>query len=329
VTSSDLTVLRAPPYPSPVSETTPLRLSVIVDSFWSSLPELEQVRRNVSESLAQLRKLEIPFELLLVASRDPGLKEVGLRLVLAEGQGGYARKSLGFREAGAGIVVFLDGDCVPHEDFFPRILKTFSEKPDLKALAGSVVYAGQSFLSRVNSVLSFGPLFDSSATSDRGFICNTNSFSIRKGALPDPLFGPWQGRVNGDVFISQWLYDQGTPIELDPAIRIRHADPSTSFVALLERHFREYLRNLRDPRQLLPWRLSAWRMLRSFVYSFRDRLVRFRSYSGYFKFSPLERAMVPLVFLFYVLLDSLALLALIVWPPLARRWFSYQEGRAL
>ena len=312
-----------------MKEATTPRLSVIVDSFWSSPNELQLVKRNVRQSLAQLRRLEVPFELLLVASRDPGISHEGLRLVLAEGLGGYARKSLGFREARADLVAFLDGDCVPHEEFFTRILKSFSEKPELRALAGSVVYEGKSLLSRVNSVLSFGPLFVAESTCDRGFICNTNSFSLRRGSLPDPLFGPWLGRVNGDVFISQWLYDQGTPIVLDPLIQICHADPSTSLIALLERHFREYLRNLRDPRQLLPWRLSAWKMLRSFVYSFRDRLVRFRKYAGHFEFSRFERAIVPLVFLFYVFLDSLALLALILWPPLARRWFSYQEGRSL
>lgn len=312
-----------------MNEATTPRLSVIVDSFWSSPNELQIVKRNIRHSLAQLRRLDVPFELLLVASRDPGISEEGLRLVLAEGLGGYARKSLGFREARADLVAFLDGDCVPHEEFFPRILKRFSEKSELRALAGAVVYEGKSLLSRVNSVLSFGPLFVAESTRDRGFICNTNSFSLRRGSLPDPLFGPWRGRVNGDVFISQWLYDQGTPVVLDPLIQIFHADPSTSLMALLERHFREYLRNLRDPRQLLPWRLSAWRMLRSFVYSFRDRLVRFRIYSGHFDFSPLERVVVPLIFLFYVLLDSVALLALIFWPPLARRWFSYQEGRSL
>jgi|GEM_PF-5779117 len=303
-------------------------LSVVIDAFWAGPDDFLALRANLETVVKDLKSTGAAFEVLVMASRTAELSIEGLSIVNCKGAGGYERKSLGFARARAALVVFLDGDCRPDPEFFHRLRRRFKEEPGLRALTGSLRYEGESYLSRLNSVLSFGPLFETQSSLDENFICNTNNFALRQDGVPEPLFGSWKGRVNGDSYISRWFYEQGTPIVVDPELKIRHADLSFSVMALLERHFREYLRRLRSPEELSPRRASSWRMLRSMMFSFRDRTHRFARYSKHIEFSNIERWGAPFVFVLYALLDAVALACLMSVPYLAKRWFSYQEGRS-
>jgi hypothetical protein len=304
-------------------DSTALPLSVLVVTHTGNDLHEAQVRAHLREAARQLA--DVGGELVVVAAAPMERLPAGTRLLLKPELGYYGQKNAALEAARGNVAVFLDGDCRLSEGYLAHVVERFCAEPDLEILAGRTAYAGESFLTRVNTCLSFGYFFDPRITHLGAKPLLANNFAVRRASAPRPLFGPWLGRVKGDEYATQFFAKRGHPPPLDPRLLVFHADPSRSLPDLIERHLREHLSRIRDPQALWPLSLSAVRLLRNVARSGRWRAELLRSYGPFLGLSKMRRLAARAVVAAYTVLDLLCVGTLVVWPPLARRWFRYQE----
>jgi glycosyltransferase involved in cell wall biosynthesis len=306
---------------------TPL-ISVIVElgtrEVTRRLPLLESVLDKV-DAATDVGGREV--ELIFVGSHalPEELRPRHARSIAAPETGYYGWKNVGAAAARGEYLVFWDSDCRPAPGYLQRVVETFDAQPELSGIAGRSVYDGKSFLTRLNTVLSFGYLARPVGTLQRDVIASHN-VAIRRSMFPPAPFGPFTGRVGGDVFLTNWGRDTGRPLQVDQSLLVFHEDPSWSITALLERHLRElFVPLLRMEPPIRPKALAVgWRsLLRLLVVERPKKLLRLGRFNGFTKLHVL--ASLP-VLAGYFVLDALAMLVLTVRPRLLERWLRYQFG---
>jgi len=65
-----------------------------------------------------------------------------LQVVLSSASSSYALKNEGVRAAAADIVAILDADCIPDPGWLRHLMDTMRDHPDVVAVSGKTVYAG-------------------------------------------------------------------------------------------------------------------------------------------------------------------------------------------
>jgi Glycosyl transferase family 2 len=247
-----------------------------------------------------------------------------VRSIAAPETGYYGWKNAGAAAARGEYLVFWDSDCRPAPGYLERVVEVFDNQPELAGIAGRSVYDGKSFFTRLNTVLSFGYLAKPMTTLERD-VAVSHNVAIRRSMFPAAPFGPFRGRVGGDVFLTNWGRDTGRPLKLDPALLVFHEDPSWSLTALLERHLRDlFVGLLRVEPPIRPKALGvAWRSLLRLLVQRPAKLLRLGRFCG---FTKLHVAVSLPVLALYFVLDAIALLALTVSPSLLDRWLRYQFG---
>jgi hypothetical protein len=237
--------------------------------------------------------------------------------------GYYGWKNAGAQAARGRYVVFWDSDCRPKKGYLRSALEAFRKDPKLIAIGGVSQYDGEHFLARMNTVLSFGYLYQG-----KGFgnsVALSHNVVIRKDKFPDKPFGPYNFRVGGDMYLTQMAAKRGQPVQLNPHLRIFHEDPSFSLTALLERH----LRGLFEP--LLWYPLGS--RVSAIAFAFRAVAGNLRRWTRkVFREGPAMgfngwEAMLSIpVLLAYTLLDALAVSVLALCPPLLTKLLENHLG---
>jgi glycosyltransferase involved in cell wall biosynthesis len=247
-----------------------------------------------------------------------------VRTIAAPETGYYGWKNLGAAAARGDYLVFWDSDCRPAPGYLRRVIALFDADPELAGVAGRSVYDGTSFVTRLNTVLSFGYLAQPMETLQRD-VALSHNVAIRRDMFPKAPFGPFAGRVGGDAFLTNWARQAGRPLKLDPALLIFHENPSASLTALMERHLRElFIPLLQEPASSRSGALRVgWRSLPRLLVRRPVRLMRWGRFCG---FTKLDVAASMPVLALYLLLDACAMLVLTLRPPLLTRWLRYQFG---
>lgn len=269
------------------------------------------------------------IEYVIVGPRESDVSGFGksARSVAVPKGGYYEYKNAGFQAARGRYVAFWDSDCRPSPDYLELAVSHLDKSPGLLACAGVSSYDGASWLSEMNTILSFGFLHqyrepESLGASD--WMQAHNVVVRRDGFHPRP-FGDYTARMDGDNFCASYAALRGHPPLVEPRMRIFHEDPSFSISHLLERHLREVFGFVSQKPPLTRARLLRV-AFRSALARIKTRFGRLRKLSPYFGWSPLKIAAAAPVLAFYTLLNLAALAALAAKPSLLDRWLRYQFG---
>ena len=302
-------------------------VSVIVElgtrEVTGRLPLLDSVLDKTAAA-AGLGGREVELIFVGTHALPEGMGAAHVRSIAAPETGYYGWKNIGAAAAHGEYLVFWDSDCRPAPGYLQRVVESFEAQPELAGIAGRSVYDGQSFMTRLNTVLSFGYLARPAPTLQRD-VALSHNVAIRRSMFPAAPFGPFNGRVGGDAFLTNWGRDIGRPLKLDPALLVFHEDPSWSLTALMERHLRDLFVALL--REGTPTRAKAlrvgWRSLLRLLVERPAKLIKLGPFCGFTKLHVL--ASLPVLALYFVL-DAIALLVLTLQPHLLDRWLKYQFG---
>lgn len=301
------------------------RISVVIDAGTRELTSRISVKRMLEAPLREAASMPVDAVEIVVTSASPAESYPlphGVRWLVLPEFGYYALKNAGAREARGSFVVFWDGDCCPEPGYLRHAESLLDANPSYSAVSGVTEYAGKGWLTRLNTVLSFGYLHQG-RTEPWPAAALAHNLVIRRDAFGPQPFGPHRGRSGGDTHITETARGRGQPIRLDRHLRIQHEDPSSSLTALLERHLREHFNPMvgrphhRDAMRVAwqrVWR-SPWRRHR-----------KLRRYGGALGLGRADLLAAMGVVLAYTALDSAALCVLALRRDLLAAWLHYQLG---
>ena len=308
-------------------------VSIVVELGTAKLTERKEVLEVLARHSAELAFWEHPVEYVLVGAAQPhwalpaSTAKAIWKFVQVEA-GYYECKNVGARESSGEYAVFWDSDCRPGCGYIQRAIDLLESDADLIAVSGITRYDGSSWLAQLNTVLSFGYLFQG-LPEPAPYAALAHNLVIRRERFPSRPFGPYTGRSGGDTALTEFARAQGKPVRLDPGLIIFHEDPSFSLRATLERHLRELFNpaiSLVDDGELVYARNAVAIAFWSARHCFRKRYRKLVEYGPAMGFGRLSRACaVPILLLFQVLdLSAVAVLAL--RRRLVVDWLRYQFG---
>jgi hypothetical protein len=234
-------------------------------------------------------------------------------------------KNAGAQAAKGRYIAFWDSDTRPKEGYLQRAIQALEANPSLSGVTGATRYDGPSYLTRLNTVLSFGFLFQGKDVIPH-FVPMGHNIVIRKEAFPEKPFGPFTGRTGGADYISHFAKQMGRPLQLDSKLEILHEDMSYSMRALIEQHLREMFGPMLHRPRASKW--AALLLASGIVFTNPlRRLSKLMRYSKKVGFRPLDRCLAIPIISIYAILDLLVLLALLSVPSLTDRWLNHQFGK--
>ena len=303
------------------------RLSVVIEAETLDLAPDSRVLSNIQEILSQLELIE-NSEALIISSRPLSKYFTDIPMIVVSEGGYYLLKNTGFSYSLGAIVQFIDADCCPESGYLAYVLSQFESKPELQCLTGRSVYRGHGMLSKINSTLSFGYLHQADASTPKPYAALSHNLSIRASSACAFPFGPWDGRVGGDRFLTNWYRDRGHSPVLDQQLIIHHEDPSLSVPLLLDRHLREHLQHVIFQGRPLGLRTQMGRRaLTSAWSSWRRRRNKIALYGRPVGLQAKEEMLANYIIGLYWVLDIAAVLVVLSVAPVKRRWLHYQNGR--
>lgn len=304
------------------------RLTVVIEAETSDLAPQSRVNENIDEILRQLESIA-DAEALIVSNLPLETNFRNIRNIVVPNAGYYAFKNAGFAYARGAIVQFIDADCCPETGYLNRILAEFDADPDLRCLTGCTRYRKHGFLSRLNTTLSFGYLHQPGLKTPEPYAALSHNLAIRAETAPAIPFGPNDGRVGGDRYLTNWFRDRGHPIKLNQQLIIQHEDPSRSIPLLLDRHLREHFKHAQYLGEHLGFSTETGRKaLASAWSSWQRRRRKVKQYGAALGLSRADKGLTDIVIGLYWLLDVSAVAAVLAIPVLKNRWLSYQNGRS-
>jgi hypothetical protein len=153
----------------------------------------------------------------LIASIDPRIRHLR-----APGLG-YDQAKDKAAEAARGLyVVYLDGDCTPDRPDWLDTLLAPLRTGKVLATGGVTIYAGDSLLARVSSLIDFGFLFNSAGSKLTCYASNNVAFTRDLRCSVPPPDGPLRCHCFAHA---QALLRRGTPVMLVPDALVWHELP--------------------------------------------------------------------------------------------------------
>lgn len=148
-------------------------------------------------------------------------------------------RTLGAKTAHGDIVVYLDDDCVAHEQYLQKFQQHFKRDPDLTAVIGRIknahennVYAATQFAYYHRGLNHFFPGLKQAAPLLWGRILDCEVMGIRRSTLLSFGFPERHRRYrNDDVELGLRLIKAGKSVFFDPTI-IAYATPRVALVPL-------------------------------------------------------------------------------------------------
>jgi len=308
-------------------------LTVVLEAHTRSFASKRRVAENLTVLLSQLdalRNLGSQTELVIVSNEPISDCPPGAANLVDPSLAYYGLKDLGLKHARGEIVMFADSDCRLGPDYLKIVCERFRGEPALALISGVTYYHGKKLLSRINTALSFGHLFaaqPSEALKGAVHPLLSHNVAVRRRLAPQPVFGPFSGRVGGERFLGEFFAKPKGCANLDRRLEIYHEDPSYSVPLLIEKHLRDQLCWLRSP-DILSIRhpRTVLSILRSIWNSKKWRRKKLEGAASSLRLGPVGIGLGRLVIEVYTWMDLSVVFALILFPFARRKWFSYQEG---
>lgn len=301
-------------------------LSVVVECQTAGLATEVSIAENLDEIVRQVAKLPAPGgEVLLVSGEHWRGRSIGVRVIVAKGSSYYALKNIGAHYARGDVIVFLDVDCRIASGYVDAVLRHYASSMSRGCVGGRTRYAGRSAASRVNTALSFGYLWINSPPR-QGYALLAHNVAVRRSSMPVPPFGPFNGRVRGDLHLTDYYRERGEGPDLEPSMQVDHDDCSFSLVLLIERHLREHLKHIESAEELGIATASGRAALRSALWSMTRRWHKLRDYGQAVGIGRTGMLFAIVALPLYWLMDCVAVFLTVSIPGLGRRWVAYQNG---
>jgi hypothetical protein len=243
-----------------------------------------------------------------------------IKMVISPGLGYYAMKNAGEQTARGKIIFFGDVDCRPVDNYFVRLLHYF-DASNANIIGGRTFYDGSDFRTRASSVTSWGYLHQVE-TLPPGSCLAGHNLAIRKGFVEKP-FGPYTERYGGDEYITETFRRKGEKILIKQDLIIYHESPAHSFRGLMDRHLRELARITFVK---YGQKISPILILKEAFRHGRNRWRLFKRQAPKFGIGRNQKWRGWLLFHFYLLLDVLVAVIMILNPRTFSRWVHYQFG---
>jgi len=142
-----------------------------------------------------------------------------LRVISSPETESFGLKNAGVREARGEIVVILDADCEPAEDWLSNIARAWDRNPDAWAISGHTSYEDPRLLVRLAALLARAYVNPGQAGQTRH--ASNNNYSWRRDAwlrAPLPLgMGPFGGEMQSEA-----AHRQNGKLIYDPSIEVVH-----------------------------------------------------------------------------------------------------------
>jgi len=303
-------------------------ITVVIETGTRALTDSISVEDSVSRHLAEVRNFSkgSDVEVIYVGAHLPpnDLMQKNCRCISLPKIGYYGWKNAGAKAARGKYVAFWDSDCRPGKGYLKKAVEVLEKDRKLWGVTGVSQYDGNTFFTRLNTVLSFGYLYqDEDFTT--GHAALSHNVVIRKSKLPAEPFGPYHYRVGGDFHMTRMAARAGHPLKLVREMRIYHEDPSFSLSALLERH----LRGIFEPQLFKPHASRLKVMLLAFrgvAGMAKGWIVKIFTYGKRMRFGMLDALLSLPILAAYAMLDLLVVLVLVLYPPLLDKLIEHHVG---
>lgn len=306
------------------------RLSIVIESTTGDISGVCESRRNLLEWIEAAKQASNGSYEIIVAGPQVarGLAEMAaeipLRALVVPGAGYYALKNAGANAATGEIVFFTDLDCHPGPNAIGALIEAFAN-PEVACVAGRSMYDGSGLWTRVNSVQSFADLYCGQEHFDRGHMVYSHNVAVRRDALRNDPFGPFNGRIGGDRYLTDAVRSAGHRIVIVPKMIILHEDPTGSLAATVERHLRECFVPLgygtHQQRYSLLFTLACTLFLRPAL-----RIRRVLRAGARLGIRRSDYGFVVLVNAAYWIFDMACVTAVLLVPRLRKNWLRFQFG---
>lgn len=306
-------------------------VSIIVEmstrELTGSIPISGTVAHIIEEAESTLP--EDQYEIIFVTDKDISISDLpqNCRFEVRPDCGYYGLKNAGAQVAKGNILVFWDSDSRPLKNYLRVALERLEGDDSLIGVTGISRYEGSSFLTRVNTALNFGFLYQGDHSLPPGCPMSHN-LVIRKANFPTAPFGPYNGRRGGDVYIMHAASKSGKPIMLDSRLRMLHEDHSFSLIALLEQHTRDMMTTLIDRPQAGRLAVCAHTLWGFFLLQ-PKRIRRLFVYGPKTGLTAAELVCALPVLAVYAVIDAIAVTGLIVSRTMMERVMRFQFSRTL
>lgn len=210
-----------------------------VRSQWQQVVERRYPAALPADAAGFLDRLAPRAEVLVVAGEglDPALAaDIGARLGagvdlavhVAEGLEYYPLKNHGARRAGGDLLLFLDSDVWPDDDWLPHLLGAFARR-EVEVVCAQTYVAPTSTFARAFALgWRYPPRDDSGRMREvPQFYCN--SIAFRAGAFPPAGFAALGGRSRGaGTLMARTLAARGIRVWQNPLACVAHPPPSSA-----------------------------------------------------------------------------------------------------
>ena len=166
------------------------------------------------------------------------LKDINVKFFHQKHKGPAAARNLGMHKAKGEIILFLDDDNVPQEDWFKETMKTWENSPELEGVGGYVTSSkGVNIYSRLNAIFLNWHLDQSTSGNYCNFLAACNA-GYRRNILQkaggfDENFRVAAGE---DRDLNIKILRNGGKLKLNRKILVESA-AQESFGTLIKRHF--------------------------------------------------------------------------------------------
>ena len=271
-----------------------LAYSVIIE--WENVLLAESSRavemlRRLSNQIRSLREKGVEGEIIVARDADNrstepldrvfqaalGAASVPVREVEARDKRYYEKKNEGAAAANGAVIVFLDSDVIPEDQWLERLLSSFSRR-DVAVVAGSTYVEPVTRYAKAVAAFWFFP----PRSSEEGLIPADmifgNNVAFRREvflAHPFPVVNQYRGQMG---LLADELREKGFGIFLQRSARCAHPPPNglVHFFrrAVCEGHDNIVIGSRSSGRSRLPWRYTYWSIhswLRASFRAIRER----------------------------------------------------------